>query len=377
MTPLILKTGAGFVSEGYETELWVPWRHNPAWRGKDPFAVHGVATRFKVRRIPTLDFIPFFHRFGFLMMVASFNLTSFCMLLFGNRERTILYAHDTRDLVLPCLLGYRAFCEIHDFYESGHGWVNRLVLARIDGLIVTNTLKMKHIEETYGFPRARMSHQPNAVDYEMFQVSLSKEEARREISLPLEKRIVLYTGHLFSWKGVDTLARAAAYLPDDVCVYFVGGTEMDRGELQAFVAEQSIPRIEFLPHQEHERMPLFMRAADVLVLPNTAREAASKYETSPVKLFEYMASGTSIVASDLPSIRDIVTEKEVAFFVPDNPESLAHTVMGTLDHLDEARVRAEAAKQRAKHLSWEARATNIADLIRTHRRVPTRSSRKT
>ncbi len=364
MTPLIMKTCAGFVEEGYEVELWVPRRHNPEYAGRDPFEVHGVRTRFRIRFIPALDLLRYLGPFGFLLMVATFNLSAFFLLAGRTKERIHLYAHDVRDVLLPCLLPFPTFVEIHDFYESGVRYINRFVFSRARGLIVTNTIKQKRIHEAYGFPLERMLHQPNAVEYGFFQTETTQEEARNMLGLPLDMRLAVYTGHLFSWKGVDTLALAARHLPEDTEVYFVGGTEEDRAALRSFVASHKIPRIHFLPHQEHARMPLFMKAADILVLPNTAREDASKYETSPVKLFEYMASGTPIVASDLPSIRDIVTGEEVRFFEPDNPGSLAAAVTDILERKEEARARARKAQDHAKRLSWEARAAAIAELMR-------------
>lgn len=364
MTPLIMKTCAGFVNEGYEVELWIPWRHNPEWNGKDPFEVHAISPRFRIRRIPALDLMQALGVIGFHLMILTFNLTALLMLVVGDRKRTVLYAHDVRDVLLPCLLGYPTYVEIHDFYESTLRSINRLVFARSKGLIVTNTIKMKHIQETYHVPSSALLHQQNAVEYGFFAIGETKEDARTQLGLPHEQRIALYTGHLFSWKGVDTLARAAAYLPEDVHIYFVGGTVEDREVLQRVVREEKLPRIVFLPHQSHDRMPHYMRAADVLVLPNTAREAASKYETSPVKLFEYLSSGTPIVASDLPSIRDIVDEQEVQFFEPDNPEALAKAITAVLEDKAGAHSRASHGQAHAKNLSWEARARAISGLIR-------------
>ena len=63
--------------------------------------------------------------------------------------------------------------------------------------------------------------------------------------------------------------------------------------------------------------------ADVLVLPNPASAISNRF-TSPLKLFDYMASGRPIVASNLPAIREILRDTENAVLVePGNPDALA------------------------------------------------------
>ncbi len=360
MTPLILKTCGGFVHEGFEVELWVPRRRNAV--SGDPFALHGVEPSFAVRYLPVLDLMHVLGKPGFWLMVASFNLAVWWQL--AGERKAVLYGHDLRDFILPGLRGLSLFVEIHDFYESSLEWLNRLVLKRATGLVVTNRIKMRRLHEHYGFAEARMIWQPNAVNVAQFARSESVEEARAELGLPAGRTIALYTGHLFGWKGVHTLAEAAARLPESVYVYFVGGTAEDRAALQGFVGEHRLPRIEFVEHQPHERMPLFMRAADVLVLPNTAKEEASRLETSPVKLFEYLASGRPIVASDLPSLREVVSEKEVAFFNPDDAQDLAKVIGETLNNKSETEKRVVAASELAKKHSWEARAKAITTFIK-------------
>lgn len=358
MSPLILKTCEAFIKEGYAVELWTRSGGSKA----DAFAMHDVKTHFPIRRIPVLDLTPLLGRLGFLLMVVSFNVSVFFALLGRHEEEVILYGHDLRDFVVPGFLNLPLFVEIHDFYESGVRWINRFVLSRTTGLIVTNSIKMRRLHEAYGFPLEQMLRQPNAVNAAQFDVSLTKEEARTALGLPHEQKIALYTGHLFSWKGVHTLAEAAAFMPEDMRVYFVGGTAPDRHALEKFVKEKALPRIVFVEHQPHTAMPLFQKAADILVLPNTAKEVASKYETSPVKLFEYLASGRPIVVSDIPSIREVVSEKEVYFFTPDDPRSLAQTVSEALEGRDGARL--IAAKQLAYTYTWEERAKRIVGLLR-------------
>ncbi len=312
-----------------------------------------------IRRIACIDTMRYLGVFGFLLMVATFNLSAYLKL---RRERdAVVYAHDIRDILLPSFLALPVFTEIHDFYVSSLAVVNRVVFQRATGLIVTNALKIARINERYGFPKERMLRQPNAVEAKDFDIVTSQEEARAQLGLPLTGKIALYTGHLFGWKGVYTLADAAAFLPEDVSVLFVGGTPEDRAALQTYVGEHDLPRINFVPHQTPDKIPLYQKAADVLVLPNTAKEEASRVETSPVKLFEYLASGKPIVASDIPSIRDIVSEKEVFFAKPDDGESFARVITEALKGDLE---KIEAARAFAWQHSWESRAEHIDIFMR-------------
>jgi glycosyltransferase involved in cell wall biosynthesis len=356
MTPLILKTCAHFARLGYEVELWVPWRYNPGFIPEDTFVRYAMVPEFPIRRLPALD-LTGLGSFGFLLMVATFNVSAYMRLLF-RREHATLYAHDFRDLILPSLSGLPYFIEIHDFYESSVRFVSRSLFRRAMGLIVTNTLKIEQISRHYGIPRERMIRQPNAVEASAFDIPQTQAQARAELNLPSDQKLVLYAGHLFSWKGVHTLADSAQYLKD-MHIVFVGGTESDRIEMERYVALQKLPRITFVPHQPPHKIPLYLRAADVLVLPNTAKEEASRIETSPVKLFEYLAAGKPIVASDLPSIRDIVSEREVFFAHPDDPQDFARVIEHVLAHPEEAAARAAAGKTLAGTHSWEARAKKI------------------
>lgn len=358
MTPLVLKTCAQFVRLGYTVELWVPRRHNDYHAGEDVFALYHIEPRFTIRMIPALDSMRFLGALGFVLMVASFNF--FCYLRLGREKNAILYAHDVRDVLVPSRRRMPLFVEIHDFFESSLTFVNRMVFKRASGLIVTNSIKLEYIAKKYNYPRERMLRQPNAVEAKDFALTLSTQEAREKLALPQEIKIALYTGHLFSWKGVRTLAEAAAFLPEDMAIYFVGGTVEDRKTMEEYVAAEHLPRITFVPHQTPDKIPVWLRAADVLVLPNTAKDEASRTETSPVKLFEYLASGGAIVASDLPSIRDIVSEREVFFAEPDDPRSFAEAIVYAAAHGSE---KSAAAQELGAQHTWEARAKAIVALI--------------
>jgi glycosyltransferase involved in cell wall biosynthesis len=361
-TPFTLRTCEEFAKLGYEVELWIPRRNNPDDHGQDLFELYGIKTRFTVKKLLALDLMHVLGTLGFVVMVASFGGSAFFKLR-KEGKGTVVYTQDLRDALLPAFTGLKLFVEIHDFYESSWKFVNRLVLKRASGLIVTNRIKIERLHSAYGFAKQKMLWQPNAVDAEFFDSPKTQAEARAELGLPQAGRIVLYTGHLYSWKGVDTLVRAAPGLPAGTSIYIVGGESSDRARLQQLAQDENIQNVAFVEHQPQARVPLYLRAADVLVLPNTAKEDASKFETSPVKLFEYLASGTPTVASDLPSVREIVSESEVYFAKADDPASFAEAITAVLQGGPQVALRTVAGKVFARAHSWQARAKHIDAFI--------------
>ena len=195
---------------------------------------------------------------------------------------------------------------------------------------------------------------------EKFSIRLSQNELRQKLGLPQEKKIIVYTGHLYSWKGADVLAEASDYLSDDCLIIFVGGTETD---IQNFRKKYRSRKVLIVGHKDHAEIPMWLRAADVLVLPNSDKEDISKFFTSPLKLFEYMASGVPIVASDLPSIREILNEKNSVLVKSDDPEKLADGIMKVMEDEGKASSIAKQARKNAENYTWEKRARKILEFI--------------
>lgn len=192
---------------------------------------------------------------------------------------------------------------------------------------------------------------PNAVDVSEFTLSISKEEARKKLHLDVSKKYAIYTGHLYAWKGVHTLAEAAQYMPE-VEILFVGGREED---IKQFGEKyKDTKNIHLVGRRPHIEIPLWQCAADVLVLPNTAKEEISAHYTSPMKLFEYMASGRPIVASRIPSIVEHLDDDHATLVKPDDAQALAQGIC-------------EALKKKKKpfdlsRYTWDDRARRIISL---------------
>ena len=195
---------------------------------------------------------------------------------------------------------------------------------------------------------------PDGVDTNMFAVSCSQPEARTKLSLTQAGQIVLYTGHLYKWKGVDTLIAAAGLLSQEVAVYLVGGMEKDLARLDCH-----LPNVKIMGHRPYAEIPFWLKAADVLVLPNSGKEEISRSWTSPMKAFEYMAAQRPIVASDLPSIREILNERNSILVEPDNPQELARGIKMALEgEALSSGIAAQAFKE-VQNYTWQKRVQKI------------------
>lgn len=367
-----MRTCEEFARGGMQVELWIPRRSNKKFAGVDPFEHHGVERNFVIRRIPAIDLIETLGGdFSYFLMRVTFQLSAslYCLWRLMRRgaaiPRPIFYFHDLRDAFLFSFFRCPMFLEIHDFYKSSVALLNRLALSRMKGLIVTNRLKIAALTKDFGISEERILHQPNAVDIEKFEISLKREDARRRLGLPTDKRLIVYTGGLFAWKGIDTLFEAAQFFSGNEMVYFVGGTDEDIQRFNAKCQTSNIKNVVIIGRRPHEEIPFWLRAADILVLPNSAKFPESKYETSPVKLFEYMASGRPIVASDLPSLRDVVDDSMVWFCEPDNPKALADAIHAVLDNPEEVAKRSKKAQEEAEKYTWERRFKYIFEFIET------------
>lgn len=214
---------------------------------------------------------------------------------------------------------------------------------------------------TAGVPAALVRVEHDGYEAARFARAPSREEARDALRLPRGAAIVAYTGGLLEWKGVDVLVDAAREL-GDVLFVIAGGMASDVEKLRARAAGLANVRIEGF--QPPERVPVYLAAADVAVLPNRARPAISARYTSPLKLFECMAAGLPMVASDLPSLRECLPAAEARFVPPEDPHALAAGI-GTLlaDAAERARMRAALLARAGAH-TWDARAERIVRWMR-------------
>lgn len=217
-----------------------------------------------------------------------------------------------------------------------------------------------------GVDGERVVVEHDGFDPERFARLPPRAAAREELGLPAEVPLVAYAGGLLDWKGVDVLIEAARELQD---AYFViaGGQDADVKRLRQKAGGLANVRLDGF--QPPERVRLYLAAADVGVAPNRSKPAISARYTSPLKVFEAMAARLPLVASDLPSLRELLTHEKDAWLVaPDDPKALAAGLAKLLGDAPLRKRLGAALGERGAEHAWIARAERLLAWMRATRR---------
>ncbi len=343
----IMKTCEALAKAGAEVELVVTNRKSDA---AEPFAYYGVEPVFKITRLPVLDTVTW-GPIGFLLEAASFGVVSLLYLLMRRPE--VVCSRDELPLWVVSLFFKQCVWESHT--GTYNFFAKRFLAKHKKTVVISQGLKDFYLSKGAA---AEMLVAHDAIDLAAFAQPILKEAARDRLVLPQDKTIVMYVGRLDGWKGTQTLFGAAMLLPPNFQVAVIGGEEAQVSELK-----EKYPSIMFLGAKPYRELADNQAAADILVLPNTAQDTISARFTSPMKLFSYMAAGKPIVASDLPSIREVVDESMVTFFTPDSAQSLAESIRTIYENNAPALQRAEKALKEVENYTWDARAQSIISFI--------------
>ncbi|MBI4737954.1 MAG: glycosyltransferase family 4 protein, partial [candidate division NC10 bacterium] len=209
-----------------------------------------------------------------------------------------------------------------------------------------------------GVPPERVLVNPNAVDPARYHPGMDGEPVRRRLGLA-GRLVIGFIGTFGPWHGAEVLARAVrpvtAQLPEAHFLFIGSGSGMPA--VQAIIAGDSVgARVTFAGLVPQEEAPAYLAACDILVSPHVGNPDGTPFFGSPTKLFEYMAMGKGIVASDLDQIGEVLSHGKTAWLVrPGDPEDLAEGILALARDPDLRRALGEAARDEvvAKH-TWTA-----------------------
>lgn len=232
----------------------------------------------------------------------------------------------------------KIFYEPHKVYYTASDKVNDLKLEveslKLADRIIAISNGIKHDLIQLGFDGNKISVIPNGVRTDRFCINFDRDHFRQNNNISKDEVAIIYAGSWEEWKGIDVLIKAYARAlkkVDNCKLILVGGGKKEivqTGQLieSLHIDRQRIILVGFISQIDVVK---YLKISDIGVIPNIRTITGSRY-TSPLKIFEYMAAGLPIVASDLPSIREILTDKEAAFFEPEDEHDLADKLINLI-----------------------------------------------
>ncbi|MEX1252999.1 MAG: glycosyltransferase [Dehalococcoidia bacterium] len=228
----------------------------------------------------------------------------------------------------------------------------RMIAQQAERVVVASRDEQQLLGQLYDARTDRISVVPCGVNLDLFH-PIEKQDARRQLNLSDDDRILLFVGRIEPLKGVDILLGAAAQLEaeSDCFVLVIGGDNTAReGELahlRLLASELGIAeQVNFLGAVDHERLPLFYSAADVCVVP-------SFYESFGLVALEAMACGTPVVASRVGGLAGTVRDAETGYLIPWRcPEPFAERIEQLLDNEELRRAFGQAAREQVERYRW-------------------------
>lgn len=351
----VMKICQAYRQLGYETTLFVPGYNKADWDILSKF--YGIKTPFKITFIPTIKILKrydFFIIVGVLMALQKFQII-----------HTWLpqIAHISGFLKIPYLL------ELHELPTGkfGPSLFKKLFSSRHQKRFLPISTALKNLFEKnfkFQFDQNEVRIAPDGVDLERYKNIQNEDHLREKLGL-YDSFLAVYTGHLYKGRGMDLLIKLAENLPKIVFLW-VGGREEDASYWKSFIEEKQINNILITGFIENEYIPLYQSIGDVLLMPYENQVSGSSGGNtaefcSPMKMFEYMATGKPIISSNLPVIHEILNDSNAVFCDYEDVDQWIDAIRKIQDYPNVGIELGKQAKNDAQKYSWIERAKTTID----------------
>ena len=358
----VAKMGEAFAAFGLEVSLIAPTRKDPI--KQDFFSFYSIERNFRFKKLFSPDFYLPGKLDSLAVVIKSFISASVLAFYSVFRKADLIYSRDEFPLYFLSFFKKNLVFEAHRFSKRRIFFYRRFKNKALKIVVISKGLEKEFIN--FGFNQKNVLIAHDGVDLKKFDLDLDKSQARLKLDLPEDKKLVGYVGQLRTMgmeKGIDLAIKSLKSLPDDLDLILVGGSGEDIDFYKTLAEKENLAeRVLFKGRISHDSIPLWLKAFDALIMPFPFTKHYAFY-MSPLKLFEYMASRRPIAASDLPSVREILDEKNSILFNPDDQVSLAEAVKKIFDSPDWAGKMADQAFEDVKNYTWQKRAEKILDFI--------------
>lgn len=327
----------------------------------------------RVQNLPDLPFAAY-----------SRDFTRRCLAELAGNPPAFLYQRYSLLNLSGAAVAERLGCPLVLEYNGSEVWIARhwSTPLRLEGLatrieeanlraadlvvVVSRALRDEAVGR--GVPAERILVNPNGVDPAVYHPGLDGGPVRRRLGLE-GKTVIGFVGTFGPWHGAEVLARAVKpvvrRLPS-AHFLFVGegsGLPRVRGQIAQDGMEGWATFTGLVPQAE---APAYLAACDLLASPHVPNPDGSPFFGSPTKLFEYMAMGKAIVASDLDQIGEVLEHGRTAWLLsPGDAEGLTAGILALAEDAGRRAALGEAAREAAlRHHTWAAHVDRLIGRMR-------------
>ncbi|BAM69638.1 MULTISPECIES: glycosyltransferase family 4 protein [unclassified Methanothermobacter] len=231
--------------------------------------------------------------------------------------------------------------------------VSRFVLRRASAVIAVSRDIRDELVDEFGVDEEKIHIINMGVDTSIFR-PMDKEECRRRLGLPLDKRIVLFVGNIIPRKGVLYLIESLEHVKFDDVQCIILGAPVDREYFDTVKnrLNEIDADVRFFDAVPYSEVAVWMNAADVFVLP-------SNEEAFGLVALEALACGTPTIATAVGGLKEFIRDSETGYSVPIG-DALA--IADKINHVLDPENRAEVESIREKGLQ-------VADSFSTVKQV--------
>lgn len=256
------------------------------------------------------------------------------------------------------------------FHEQLLARIEMLNLQAADIIVVVST-PMRDELVRRGIESGKILVNPNGVNPEIYSPEIDGTGVRDKFKLA-GKTVIGFVGTFGKWHGAEVLAEAFGCLLRDHPKYASNVHLLMIGDgatmpavleiLRQFGVEANCTLTGLIPQDQG---PEHMAACDILASPHVPNPDGTPFFGSPTKLFEYMAMGKAIVASDLEQVGDVLEHGKTALLVrPGDPMALSEGLKRMVDTKSERWELGKAARQEVVgKYTWHEHVRRITDRL--------------
>lgn len=343
----VMKMCEALKKQGVDITLVLP-KYRSSKINQDEFSYYGIQRQFEILRVG-------FKKEPYGIWNLLFSIIA--VLKLRGRKYDIIY---TRNPIAARVLSMSNLKFIFEYHSIEYSkWYSEKKIFKAKNLkkfVVISTALKEYYRETYNIEENKIIVLPDGVNLDEYAQISSK--------ILLNKKLkIAYVGGLYPGRGIDVIIEMARRDPENE--YLIVGGREEQVKFWEDKLEDKLDNLTFVGQIPNAEVPNILIKQDILLMPYqkkvgiNGRGDIAKW-ISPMKMFEYMASGRVIVSSNLPVLQEVLTHKRNAYLVePDNVSQWLDTIKNISENREEAAVIAMQAKEDVKAFSWEIRAAQI------------------